>query len=117
METLEEKYKNNSDLINCLDASEWVELLKEITLLYLPFPKDEEIEAVENIKNISLNYSELGLVGITMYTNALAYKDIRIKLSIHSIIISRQQGHTNFEELYELPIVIIRKILKSKLCN
>ena len=117
METIEERYKNNYDLINSLTAEDWVALLKEIAILYLPFIKNEEIEAIKNIKRVRIEYSEFGLTKIIMFTHEFAYEDFCLELNNASIIISRQQNHAKSEKLYELPIVIIRKLLKSKLCN
>lgn len=117
MESVEERYKNNGSLINSLEAADWIELLKEIAILYLPFIKNEEIEAIRNIQNIHLEYSEIGLTKISMYTNMANWKDIKIELNLSSITISKQNNHSKFGYQYELPIVVIRKILKSKLCN
>lgn len=117
MKDLEETCKNNSDLINCLDADDWVKLMREIAISSLQFPKDKEIEAIRNAKNITIRYSEIGIANIEMYTSEFPYEDYKIELNILGINVGKQKGHSHYENLFRLPISTIRILLKSKLCN
>ena len=117
MESLEEKYKNNSSLINSLEATDWITLLKEIALDYFPFAKNEELEAIKDAKNVHLEYSECGLSKILININMPNWEDYKIELNLHEILITKKDGHSNVENEYSIPIVVLRKLLKSKLCN
>lgn len=118
MENLENEFKLNQDLINCLDASDWVEILKSIAISYLYFlPKKEEIEAIKEANDITIKYNDGNINNITIYSSKLCWENFKIELNITGIIISRQNGHSKFEELHKLPISTVRTILKSKLCN
>ena len=117
VEVLEEMYKNNSNLINILDANDWVKLMKEIAISFLVFPKEEEIAAIRDAKNITIEYDETGIKNIVIYTSVFTYQDYKIELGISSLHISKQNGHSHFENLYRLPISTIRILLKSKLVN
>lgn len=117
MESLEETCKNNSDLINCLDADDWVKLMKEIAISSLCFPKDKEIEAIRNTKNITIRYSERGIENIKIYTSESPYEGYKIELGILGIYVDKQKGHSYYENLFRLPISTIRILFKSKLCN
>lgn len=117
MESFEEECKNNSDLINCLDSDDWVKLMREIAISSLCFPKDKEIEAIRNTKNITIKYSERGIENIEMHTSEFPCEDYKIELGILGIYVDKRKGHSHYENLFRLPISTIRILLKSKLCN
>lgn len=45
------------------------------------------------------------------------WEDYKIELNLHEILITKKGGHSNVENEYSIPIVVLRKLLKSKLCN
>lgn len=45
---------------------------------------------------------------LIFYTNTLDYKDFKVEISSVSIIVSRQDGHTNYEQVAYIPIEVLR---------
>lgn len=82
MRNLEELIKDNIEFINSMSCEKWIELLKSIAISILPFyGSDKNIEAIKNIKCISIHYNEHGLSEIQLTTSKLDYEDFEIKLN------------------------------------
>lgn len=112
-ENLEELIKANIGFLSSKSSEEWIELLKSIAISTLPFyGSDSEIEAIKDIKCVSIYYERCGLVKIELMTDTLAYEDFRIELSTTCIKISRQRSHTEFEEYCSIPIEAFRILCK-----
>lgn len=108
---LKEIIKANLEFINSKSQDEWIKLLKAIAISTMYNSKYEE--AINNIKNISIHYNECGLNAIILHTSIPEYNNYRIKLCSSFIQISRQEGHTNFEEVYQIPIEALRLVVKE----
>ena len=114
MRNLEELVKDNIEFINSMSCEKWIELLKSIAISTLPFyGSDKNIEAIKNIKCISIHYNEYGLSEIQLTTSKLDYEDFEIKLNNVGIKISQQRGHSNFEEYCFIPIEAFRIVNKE----
>lgn len=108
---LKEKIEANIEFINFKSQDEWIELLKAIAISTMYNSKYEE--AINNIKNISIHYDECGLNAIILHTSIPEYNNYRIKLCSSFIQIARQEGHTNFEEVCQIPIEALRLVVKK----
>lgn len=108
---LKEIIKANIEFINFKSQDEWIKLLKAIAISTMYNSKYEE--AINNIKNISIHYDECGLNAIILHTSIPEYNNYRIKLCSSFIQIARQEGHTNFEEVCQIPIEALRLVVKE----
>lgn len=117
MRNIDNVIEFNSKFVNSLSCDEWIKLLKLIVISYLPLYGDnsKDIEAINNIKDMTIHYGEFGLHSIKLMTSKLEYEDFSIELNQMNITISKQKGYAKFEELSKIPIEVLRLIKQGEL--
>lgn len=116
METFEELFTANREILNSLSPETWIKILKETTIAFKQHVlSDNEKSAIMDAKSIVIKYDDFGLCEITIIvTSKDAYEDYKIELNTMFIVISQQKGHSKFEELSRIPIAFFRVIDKYK---
>ena len=82
MINLEEKIKNNEDLIRKYTLDQWIALLKHICISCIRIPSKKEIESIMNANSFKVEYAEGRIIKIELYTNDLCWEDFKMELNI-----------------------------------
>ena len=108
MSILEEKVKTNEEFINKYTIDEWVTILKHICIACINIPSNNEIDAIMKANSYKVTYEEGKISNIILYTTKLAWEDFKVELNSLYIIVSRQKGHSEFEQITFIPINIFK---------
>lgn len=108
MINLEEKIKNNEDLIRKYTLDQWIALLKHICISCIKRPSEKETEAIMRADSYKVEYEEGKIIKIELYTNNLCWEDFKMELNILNIVISRQKGHSTFEQVTFIPLEVFK---------
>lgn len=108
MINLEEKIKNNEDLIRKYTLDQWIALLKHICISCIKIPSKKEIESIMNANSFKVEYAEGRIIKIELYTNDLCWEDFKMELNVLNIVISRQKKHNAFEQITFIPLGVFR---------
>ena len=108
MNILEERVKNNEDFISKYTIDEWITILKHICIACINIPSNNEIDAITNANSYKITYEEGKISNIVLYTTKLAWEDFKVELNSLHIIVSRQKGHSKFEQITFIPIEVFK---------
>lgn len=110
---LETQIRDNMNFINSIPQSDWIQLLKQIWIESIFLPSDDIINKINNVKDIDIKYTELGMVELKMhtkYSDDEYYNGYQIELNSSYISISKQNRSGKYEEETRLPISVLRLI-------
>lgn len=108
MINLEEKIKNNEDLIRKYTLDQWIALLKHICISCIRIPSKKEIESIMNANSFKVEYAEGKIIKIELYTDDLSWEDFKMELNVLNIVISRQKKHNAFEQVTFIPLEVFK---------
>ena len=102
--------EKNYEFINKYSAKEWIDILRDIVRAQKLFGTDRHRlnELADNMQNIVVKYSKLGLEEIQMESDCPDYDNVQVILTPVYIKISRQTGDTFFKERSIIPIEVLR---------
>lgn len=108
--SFEDTLQENLEFINRYSLEEWIEKLKQMTILCDLHYIQEDAEVITKANDYSVEYiggkiSKIVLVG---NSNPRSYK---MELDPINIIISKQEGYSKFEEILNIPIACLKVFL------
>lgn len=107
IQDLKSKIEKNIKFLNAFELDYLINYLKEVAIDVLDFPKDDVVEAIRNITDITVSKNKYGISRIEMHTSTIPYNDVFIELNTSHITVSRQDGHSDAKPIARIPVSVI----------
>lgn len=111
LKSLSDKFNGNISFINQFKIEELIEISKLAAISSINFINEEDLKYINEINNYSVEVNDGLITKIIATTNINNYKNIQIEINCNYVIVSKQNEHTKYEKIIEIPIEFIKLLL------
>lgn len=111
LKSLSDKFNGNISFINQFKIEELIEISKLAAISSINFINEEDLKYINEINNYSVEVNDGLITKIIATTSINNYKNIQIEINCNYVIVSKQNEHTKYEKIIEIPIEFIKLLL------
>lgn len=111
LKSLSDKFSGNISFINQFKIEELIEISKLAAISSINFINEEDLKYINEINNYSVEVNDGLITKIIATTSINNYKNIQIEINCNYVIVSKQNEHTKYEKIIEIPIEFIKLLL------